>query len=169
MNERKSIISAGLLCLLALAVSGCIETSAMYHDNQVQTGQVATLQAGGDQSDTWVTFDLSIDYRYRYDAELLEMSGQVNLSEHYQMNYATLKYLQVYLFFLDKDSRVLETAALNIPQSGSVHDSQSFSQSFRVPPATVAISFGYSGEAGGRKDNKSFYLLPLGERKDRTD
>jgi len=69
--------------------------------------------------------------------------------------------MYVYIFFLDKDSRVLETAYLVNTWTGNTQDIQDFSKSYKLPNATAGVSFGYSGEASEDLGNKTFYALPL--------
>jgi hypothetical protein len=90
-----------------------------------------------------------------------EISGQAALSQHYQMTYDGISKMYVYIFFLDKDSRVLETAYLVNPWTGNTQDIQDFSKSYKVPNGTTGFSFGYSGEASEDLGNMTFYALPL--------
>ena len=77
------------------------------------------------------------------------------------MVYDIVKSLDIYLFFLDKDSRVLLTEALDRSMGNSTQQAIHFKKSYKIPEGTKAFSFGYSGEVSSEADQRTFYLLPL--------
>lgn len=160
MLIKVRIACLGVACLL-LFVLGCVEISTMYQGNTVTKVPVVALQGGGPHAGTWKTFDLVMDYQYKQNGGVLDISGQFALSEHYRMTYDTVSRIYVYLFFLDKDSRVLET--VDFPDTGisRIEDSQSFSRTYKVPAGTTGVSFGYSGVVSEKGSRTSFYELPL--------
>ena len=163
MFIKVKLTCLSLTCLLSLA-SGCVEIPMMYHGNTVSSVPVVFLQEGSSNSGTWKTFDLTIDYKYIKKGDSFEISGQAALSQHYQMLYSSVSRMNAYIFFLDKDSRVLETAYfVNVWTSGT-EDVQDFSKSYKVPTGTTGISFGYSGEVSADESHGSFYELPLSKR-----
>ena len=133
----------------------------LYHGKHVTSVPVVVLQEGREVAGRWETFDLVIDYQYQRNGDNLELSGQAALSQHYQMNYAGVSRMQTYLFFLDQDARVLETAFFVTPWSSGVEDIQEFSKSYTMPAGTTGLSIGYSGSVNGMDGNASFYELPL--------
>jgi hypothetical protein len=157
---KRTIVFSGLLVLLSLG-SGCVKTSVMHQGNQVSDVQVVALQQGGPFADRWKTFDLILDYKYKLVGDVFEISGQAVLSEHYQMMYANISYLWVYLFFLDDESRVLETVLLAASLNGQVDEQYTFTKGLKVPPGTVSVSFGYDGYATDWEGSSIFYRLPL--------
>ncbi len=162
MSNKIKMVCLGLTCMLLFVVSGCVETSMMYHGNLPSSAMnVVALQEGGPYAGTWETFDLLIDYKYIQGGDILEISGQAVLSEHYQMNYNALTRLYVYFFFLDEDSRVLKTANLVRSGAGTVDERLTFSQQYNIPAGTAGISFGYDGSAREMRTTTSFYELPL--------
>ncbi|MCK4507161.1 MAG: hypothetical protein KAU27_01375 [Desulfuromonadales bacterium] len=151
----------GLFCLSALWVSGCVETAMMYHGNEVTNVQVVTLQEGVQNAGTWETFDVVINYTYLKSGEDLEISGDVELGQSYQVVYDRLRYLDFFLFFTDEESRVLETVAFRGFLVNTTADKRKFTRSYKVPAGTVGFSFGYNGAVGGRDGHTRFYQLPL--------
>ncbi|GEM_PF-1021625 len=141
---KTKIVCLGLVCLLFL-ISGCVDTSMMYRGNHIRSVPVVTLQEGGAYANTWQTFALLVDYSYVHTGDVFEISGQLELSDHYKINYGNIREMYVYLFFLDESSRVLETVALPKTWSGSTTETQEFSKSLQVPSGTTGFSFGYSG------------------------
>ncbi|MBW2474858.1 MAG: hypothetical protein JRE56_09725 [Deltaproteobacteria bacterium] len=160
MPVKAKLASLFLICLLVFA-AGCVETAMLYHGAHVTSVPVVALQEGPSVAGRWETFDMTIDYKYQRNGDNLELSGQAALSQHYQMNYASVLRMQTYLFFLDQDARVLETAFFVTPWSSGVEDIQEFSKSYPMPFGTTALSFGYSGSVNGMDSTASFYELPL--------
>lgn len=160
MSAKTKFVSLCMVCLLPLAAA-CVDTAMMYHGAPVTSVPVIALQEGPPVAGRWETFDMVVDYKYQRKGDNLELSGQAALSQHYQMNYAGVSRMQTYLFFLDRDARVLETAFFVRPWSSGVEDIQKFSKSYRVPAGTTGISFGYSGAVNGMDSDTSFYELPL--------
>ena len=154
-------ICLGFACLLAIVASGCVETSMMFQGNLVEPVRVVALQEGGPHSGSWKTFDLVIDYKYFRNDNILEISGQINMSEHYQMNYNSLSKLFVYLFLIDSRSRVLSSDSLVKAVTGDLDENLTFSRSYNVPAGTVGISFGYNGSVREFREINDFYQLPL--------
>ena len=137
----------------------------MYQGHSVSPEQIVAIQQPGPHKDSIENFDIIINYEFTRIGDVLEISGQAALAERYPLLYERLKYLYVYLFFLDDASRVLETVSLAKALTGRTDERLVFSQSLSVPAGAVGISFGYNGEVqeGGRGDAAShtFYLLPL--------
>ena len=160
MSAKAKLASLFLACLLVFS-AGCVETAMLYHGAHVTSVPVVVLQEGPPVAGRWETFDMVIDYKYQRHGDRLELSGQAALSQHYQMNYAGVSRMQTYLFFLDQDARVLETAFFVTPWSNGVEDIQEFSKSYTMPAGTTALSIGYSGAVNDTDSTASFYKLPL--------
>ena len=160
MSIKIKMTCLALTCLLLLA-SACTPISTLYHGRTVSEVSVAALQEGGPVADRWETFDLVIDYKYFKQGDSFEISGQVALSQHYQITYDRLSRIYVYLFFLDKDSRVLETISFANTWSSNTDEAQDFSDSYTLPSGTAEISFGYTGVVRDEDSFDQFYALPL--------
>lgn len=160
MYLKVKFVSLTLTSLLIIA-SGCVEIPMLYHGNTVSSVPVIALQEGSPNAGRWETFDLIIDYKYIQKGDRFEISGKASLSQHYQMTYDSLRRMCVYIFFLDKDARVLETAFLVNEWFGSTQDIQEFSKTYKVPIGTTGFSFGYFGEVSAEMGNNTFYKLPL--------
>jgi hypothetical protein len=150
MSKTTKTVSLSLVCLLTLFFSGCVETEMMFRGNKPSSSMnVVALQQGPPQAGTWQTYQVVVDYKYSQNAATLDISGQAALSASYQTNYASLNDLKIYLFFLDEDSRVLETINLASSKTSDVDEVLTFSSEYAVPAESKAISFGYDGSAGG--------------------
>lgn len=161
MHKKLSGYSVSFICLLAICLSGCVETAMKYHGRQVAPVHVVPLHEGQQAAGTWQTFDVVIDYTFLKNGEVLEMSGQVELGQSYQTTYDGLKFLDLYVFFMDKDSRVLETVYMPAFLTNTTDDKGTFTRSYNVPDGTVGVSFGYDGKVGGWDGHTRFYQLPL--------
>lgn len=147
-------------CVLVFLVSGCIKTQALYIGNKV-TAEKITFGKDAPQAGTWETFDLKIAYDFVVKGQDLVISGQVELGEHQKMVYDSVRFLDIYIFFLDHDSRVLLTEALDRSFAGSTDQTVPFKRSYKIPDEAEALSFGYSGQVGEQEGQMTFYLLPL--------
>jgi hypothetical protein len=161
MPWAKKILWFCLTGLAVLPAAGCVETAVMYHGNAVSPVYVVTLQENAPVDGRWETFDLIIDYEAIRDGDVLEIKGQAVLSQHYQIVYDRVRYLIVYLFFVDETARVLETIDFVDNLGGSPDDILKFAKYYKIPPGTTGISFGYSGKVMDWESMNSFYLLPL--------
>ena len=160
MNKFMRTFLLIVSCLLALLVSGCLQTQVLYIGNKVTAEKVA-LGKEEPQVGTWETFDLKIAYDFVVKGQNLDISGQIQLGDHQKMVYDNVRSLDIYLFFLDHDSRVLLTQPLDRSFLGSTQWTESFTRSYEIPDGTKAISFGYSGEVTEQDGQMTFYLLPL--------
>jgi len=160
MSIKVKLACLFFTCLLTLA-SGCVKTPMLYHGKTVSSAPIVTLQEGSPVTGEWKTSDLTIDYKYIQKGAGLEISGQVALSQTNQMLYDTISQMDAYIFFLDKDSRVIETDYFVDEWATSTQGIQKFSKSYKVPTGTTGFSFGYSGDLQGTKSNGTIYELPL--------
>ena len=147
-------------CSLILVVSGCLQTQELYIGNKVTAEKIA-LGKDAPQAGAWETFDLKIAYEFVVKGQDLDISGQIELGDHQKMVYDYVRFLDIYIFFLDHDSRVLLTEALDSSFASSVDRTVLFKRSYKIPDGTEALSFGYSGKVEEQDGQMSFYLLPL--------
>jgi hypothetical protein len=133
----------------------------LYHGKTVSSAPVVALQEGRSTTGEWKTSDVKIDYEFIQKGDDLEISGQATLSQSNQMLYSIISRMDAYIFFLDKNSRVIETAYFVDEWATSTQDIQNFSKSYRVPTGTTGFSFGYSGELKGLGSTETIYELPL--------
>ena len=150
-----------LVCLLAFVASGCVATEMLYRGNTVSAVPVLALQEDGLNAGVWETFDLIIEYEYSQAGNVMEITGDVSLTQHYQITYDRLRRLSVYLFFVDENSQVLETLSFVNIMTGSTEERLRLSRRYNIPAGAVGISFGYKGSVDCRDSYWSFYKLPL--------
>jgi hypothetical protein len=160
MSIKTKLTCLCLTCLLSLAW-GCVKTPMLYHGNTVTSAPVVSLVEGGPIMGEWKTTDVTIDYKYFKKGNNFEISGQASLSQTNQMLYSIVQQMDSYIFFLDKNSRIIETANFIEEWTSGTQDIQNFSKSFKVPTGTTGFSFGYSGELKDVNSTVSIYQLPL--------
>ncbi len=161
MTIKQVIYCLGAIFLLNIG-SGCVPISKQFVGNTLAPKQeVIKLQSGGPHMDSWQNFDVKIDYEYKQNDDVLNISGRAVLGQHYVMTFDNLDDLELYLFFIDSNSRVLGTNMLARSVTQNIAETLQFNESYKSPPGTTAISFGYKGHVSSMKDNATFYLLPL--------
>ena len=153
-----------IVVALSLTLGACIGTGVFYVGKGVKAEHAVALEEAIQQEATWETFDLTVNYRAVQEGDVLEMKGEVKLSQHFTMNYARLSRLDVYVLALDKDLRVLESSRLNLRPTIELEYPIGFTASLPLPSDTTSISFAYNGVAreGGTRDGgtSAFWLLP---------
>jgi len=156
--KMKTLVVA-LFCLV-FAATGCVPTAELYIGKPVTSAPVIKLQKDvNSAAGTWQTFDVTINYNYAVDGGLLEISGQGELSQHYQTTYNGVRTIRVYLFLLDADAVVLET--VEIPAFlFSTEDKFTFNVPFKVNESIKGFSFGYRGVASDMDGQAYFDSLP---------
>ncbi len=172
MTARSKRTRLGLFSLLLLCTA-CVATSGHFVGNVTSPNQpIIALQPGGPHADSWENFDVRIEYQYSQDGDVFEISGAAALTSRYEIQYSRLRDLKVYLFFIDKDSRVLQAEMLDRSLTIRLDERLEFTRFYKRPPGTASITFGYSGAVRGESEGRfmgmmdggtSFYLLPLGK------
>lgn len=146
------------LCLL-FVMAGCVPTAELYIGKQVTAAPIVHIEDGANASGTWQTFDVTINYQYQADGDIIDIAGQGELSQHYQMVYDGVRYLYVYLFLLDTDGLVIET--IEVPAFlTSTEDKFSFNKPFKANQNIKGFSFGYRGVATEMEGQAYFDNLP---------
>ena len=155
--KMKTLVVA-LLCLI-FAVTGCVPTSELYIGKPVTSAPIIEFQKAEITAGTWQTFDVTINYTYTVSGGLIEIAGQGELSQHYQMMYNRVRTMRVYLFLLDADTIILQT--LEIPAFlMSTEDKFTFNISFKVNESVKGFSFGYRGVTSDMDGQTYFDSLP---------
>ena len=162
MNCSRLTISLIILCFLLPALSGCQNTATLYLGKQVAAEEIVPIP-GGVAKETWQTDDLTLQYGYQEDGDHLNISGQVTLADQYSAIYHKLSRLDIYLVFLDHDSRVLATAVLLRNSTYTFDETIKFAERLVMPSDAVSFSFAYDGSAVefGKNGNQiSFWHHP---------
>jgi hypothetical protein len=79
----------------------------------------------------------------------MNISGIANFALYHEMNISHIRNMDLYLFFLDKEAKVLETVQLAKAQYASPDDQLSFTKNLPIPAGSKSFAFGYRGAAHG--------------------
>jgi hypothetical protein len=152
------------IIILLSVVIACVPTSQLYLGKTVDSETVVLLDAMSGKQLVWKTFDLIMTYDYTLRDNVLEISGTGELSQHYQMMYAKIRHLRVYLFLLNEEGSIIQTVLL---PSNLINPEDSFSFQIKAHPSEKisALSFGYSGSAHDLYSRAYFYQLPYAPKK----
>jgi hypothetical protein len=135
-----------LLLAAALILFGCQSTATYYQGYKADNDSISALTDPAAQG-SWETFDINLTYQYDQTGDMLKISGAANFSLYYEMNITRIKNMDLYLFFLDENSSVLETARLNKFGYYQPEDQLSFAGNLAIPPGAKSFAFGYRGQA----------------------
>ena len=159
-----------MVLISTLLLFGCQTIASYYGGYKSDNKSNIDLYAATNQQNSWKTFDLSMEFQTVQRDNYLSVSGTVKLGLYYELNASRIKDLSMYLFFVDADSKVVETARITKMVDISPDEVITFDRLLKIPPTAVAISFGYDGEAlGGGGDmhdsnggfsGDHFYELP---------
>jgi hypothetical protein len=151
-SQKKTGAFFFIILIALLVLSGCQSTSPFYTGKQVAPEQVTPV-FGEAEKDKWSTFDLTITYNFNNESNNFNIDGQIELSDHYRMNYNSLRRLELYLLFLDSNSQVVEATKIFNNRSEYLDDTLTFTGSLVIPKDSVAFSFAYEGTvmSGDRK------------------
>lgn len=168
MKRRvSSLLTAMFLVVALVGLFGCQSVSSYFVGRTVEPELRIPLTVGASQKGTWKTFDILVNYSVEMNVETLSITGHAELGDHYQAIYNRIAYLNVYLFFLDDASTVLETVLLARSLSTNIDGLFNFDKKLTLPHKATMIAFGYDGEVietGGDEDPDAFYWfykLPL--------
>jgi uncharacterized protein YceK len=128
-------------CLL-VGLYGCQSTSSFYQGKQLEPNTVVPITETK-KSDKWSTFALTITFDQEKNDNLFSISGEIELSDHYQMNYTSLERLNVLILFVDNNSQVLQADRLFNNHSGSLDDTFTFNRQLPVSERATGYSFSY--------------------------
>ncbi|PLX87177.1 MAG: hypothetical protein C0619_15360 [Desulfuromonas sp.] len=161
-SKKLFIFALGAAVLISLSSCQLQDISSYFVGLQTEPEESLPLPNAGVHSGQWKTFDLQIDYHYAVENQSLNISGNIIFGNYYQINFAALRDLEIFLFFLDKESRVLETARILRGLGRDLSASRHFEEILAIPESTRAISFGYRGSARAerRQQIERFHHLP---------
>lgn len=155
---RIAVLGALSLCLVA---AGCAGLSSSFTGSKVSSAPIVPIKQVDSAASRWQTFDINIDYIFKRQDDVFDISGVAALSDHYELNYESLRDLRVFLFLLDADARVLQAVPVARSLTTDLDEKLDFKVSLKAPTGFAAFSFGYDGQAKDQRGGTSFYNLPL--------
>lgn len=151
INKTKKGFRWTLGLMWVLVLVACQTTSS-------HTGKLAgpmsrvDLATSGEHRGTWKTEDLTLEYSTSASGGQFRISGKVHLDERFAVLDMRIKYLNVNMYFLDPDGRIIESHQVSSTGIQSADRGISFSNEIILPANAHGLAFGYMGsgrEAGG--------------------
>lgn len=96
-------------------------------------------------SGQWKAHEITVEYSYTRDGDLMKLSGKVVFSYSMTMGYTALRDFRLTAVFLDENGRVLRQTGLVTGRE--TFDPIPFSSGIDLPPGAVSMAFGYQGKA----------------------
>jgi len=162
-KDAFGIIKWYLMILSLVSIVACQGSLSSYRGSTVEPDRRINLLEDGVHKGSLQTFDLTIEYQYERKADMLQLSGVAELSNHYKSLYEILSYLYITVYFLDTDGKVMEDKIILNTPSINLDDKFSFNHHLETPPGTASITFGYmggTGGGGGHEEGASFSRVP---------
>jgi hypothetical protein len=137
--------------MISVVLLGCQSASFAPMGHMVPEDKRLLLSQSGDQSGTWRTEDLILDYKYDRYQDQLSISGTIRFAGRITNNYATVQYFHLDAIPVEAQGKVLDMISLttagdiNTLYEGPVD----FYKILTLPPNTTAIAFSYRGRAYG--------------------
>jgi hypothetical protein len=164
--EENALGILAVLVTLCCLVTACQGNLLTYKGDTVLSAESIPLKVGR-HTGQWETRDVRVNYTYSRDADQLDVSGRLKFADQIAYNFANIMYFNLRLFLLNDQGTVLHSTGVATSATfADAQDALSFNKSLQLPPGTVAIAFGYTGEARGTGDMEdagttSFFHSPV--------
>ena len=153
LNEQAMrLITRCLFLVSIIGMVSCRGGLVEYRGRTVDPDRRIELLENGPRKGTWHTFDLTINYQYEINTDILRLSGVTELSRHYQSGYKALRHFFLTLFFLDDAGKVQESHLILNASASSLDDRVAFDKSLEIPINASFMAFHYMlGVQEGRR------------------
>jgi hypothetical protein len=151
LRENRFIKTTLFLMMAAFIIAGCGGKLFTYKGDKVTQKNFMVLLKDGDQQGVWKTNELAITYQYQMTPETLKIVGTTELLGGFAIGFSWIKYLAVYLLFLDDQGIVIENALIYSAGNHRPIDTipMAFEKTIPIPEGARTISFAYEGELTG--------------------
>ena len=158
MNFKRKILSIGIILISSVTLFACQANLFTYRGAAAKPEIRIELKELGPHTDSWATYDLSVQYEYEKNRDILKISGDIALN--YQ--WPVVETFHMRINFLDRDNRILESRILYAHGYRQLLYHLDFRNQFHLPDGTVAMGFSYDGVLRGHGDDGdwSFWLDP---------
>jgi len=144
-NKLIFYISLSLFFLIFLAA--CNASLFSYSNAIVGTENRIALLEGKSSKGSWNTRDLSVNYNYNMDANIMQLSGQVEFDNHLQYNFTSLDHFFLWIYFIDEEGKIIGNKVIAVAGYRRRLKNISFDHNLQIPSNANGIAFGYDGRA----------------------
>ncbi|WP_321389848.1 hypothetical protein [uncultured Desulfuromusa sp.] len=128
-----------------LILSGCQTTTTYYQGAKADAVGVVSLVPVPVGQQKWQDLYVTVDYNLNRSGDNLDIDGVLSFSDSPQITYSVVRDLKLKLFLLDQDMRVVDYFDVARTLSHRLDDETTFSQTMKMRPGVVAMTFGYEG------------------------
>ena len=162
IKTNKLIFYVSLSLFFVLSSTACNASLFSYSGATVDMGNRIALLDGKSHKGSWNTRDLSVNYNYKMDANILQLSGQVEFDNYLQYNFTSLDHFFLWIYFLDEEGKIIGDKAIAVAGYRRRLKNISFDHNLRMPSNANSIAFGYDGTARESEDGTSwdFWKVP---------
>ena len=147
INTNKLIFYISLSLFFLLFFTACYANRFSYLDATVDMENRIALLEGKSHRGSWNTRDLLVNYNYKMDANILQLSGEVEFDNHLQYNFTYLEHFYLWIYFLDDESKIIGNKAIVVAGYRSRIENIPFHHNLQMPLNANGIAFGYDGRA----------------------
>ena len=158
MNFKRNILPIGIILISSVTLIACQTNLFTYRGAAAKPEIRIELKEGGPHTDSWATYDLSVQYEYEKNRDIIKISGDIALNYRWPV----VETFHMRINFLDRDNRILESRILYAHGYRQLLYHLDFRNQFQLPDGTVAMGFSYDGVLRGHGDDGdwSFWLDP---------
>lgn len=151
MDAKKRVLvqSFGVF-LLALSLAACGGVGFSLLGSWVGEEDRVSIKDNAPAKGVWQTRDVTIEYLFRKNTPVLQVSGVVRLGTYLVNGFSTLEDFTLGIYLLDAKGLVLDSKFVLIGgyrQSLDGRQKMTFDKQLALTGDTAAIAFGYNGRA----------------------
>ena len=161
-KPNKFIGYISLLLIFVLVFTACNASLFSYSGATVDMDNRIALLKGGAHKGSWNTRDLAVNYNYKMDANVLQLSGQVEFDNQIH-KFTSLNHFSLWAYFLNEEGKIVEYKAIAVAGYHKRLKNISFDHNIEMPSNVNSIAFGYDGtarESGGDAATWDFWKVP---------
>ena len=129
-----------------LSFTACNASLFSYSNATVDAENRIALLEGRSRKGSWNTRDLLVSYNYKMDANVLQLSGQIEFDN--QLNkFPSLNHFSLWAYFLNEEGKILEYKTIVVAGYRKRLKNISFDHNIEMPSNVNSMAFGYDGTA----------------------
>ncbi|MBW1694905.1 MAG: hypothetical protein JRJ41_12320 [Deltaproteobacteria bacterium] len=146
LTKTNKLFYIYLSLFFMLFFTACNASLFSYLGATVDMENRIALLEGKSHKGSWKTRDLSVNYNYKMDANVLQLSGQIEFDNQIH-KFASLDHFSLWVYFLDEEGKVIGEKAIAVAGYRRMLKNISFDHNLQMPSNANGIAFGYDGTA----------------------